>query len=221
VTGFLSEALGKHDRSVFTSGNERIDSYFRQTVSQEIKRGYAACYVLVEQASAKIAGFYALSSHSVPITELAAGVARKLPRYPSIPAVLIGWLGRDLTFRGQHIGSMLLADAITRLAAAPVGVHAMCADAIDDAAAAFYREHQFQPFASRPNGFYLPLETALALVAKTRWPRQAESEQNTWRDPPVDARAKAMDLTDRCRTNVFLSVGSHRGEGGNLNRPVF
>lgn len=165
MTGFYSEALGKHDRSAFTSGNERIDAYFRQTVSQDVKRGYAACYVLIDKASAKVAGFYTLSSHSIPLTELSSEIARKLPRYPSVPAVLIGWLGRDVGFRGQHVGSMLLADAIARLAAAPIGLHAICADAIDDTAAAFYREHQFQPFASRPSALYLPMKTALALVA--------------------------------------------------------
>lgn len=166
MTAFFSEALGKHDRAAFTSGNERIDSYFRQMISQDVKRGYAACYVVVEKAGAKIAGFYTLSSHSIPLTELPADVTRKLPRYPSVPAVLIGWLGRDASFRGQHIGTLLLADAITRLAAAPVGIHALCADAIDDAAAAFYRAHQFQPFSSRPHSLYLPMKTALAVVAQ-------------------------------------------------------
>lgn len=165
MSGFFSEALGKHGRAAFSSGNDRIDSYFRQTVSQDVKRGYAACFVLLEKSSERVAGFYTLSSHSVPLTEVPAEVARKLPRYPSIPAVLIGWLGRDMTFRGQHIGSMLLADAITRLAAAPVGIHAICADAIDEAAATFYRAHQFQLFNSRPLGFYLPLKTALASIA--------------------------------------------------------
>ena len=77
-------------------------------------------------------------------------------------------LGNDAAFRGQHIGAMLLADAITRLAAAPVGTHALCADAIDDAAAAFYREHQFQPFISRPNSFYLSMKTALAPAGTSR-----------------------------------------------------
>lgn len=167
MTAFFSEGLGKHDRSAFSSGNERIDAYFRQTVSQDVKRGYAACYILVEKASAKIAGFYTLSSYSIPLTELAADVARRLPRYPSVPAVLIGWLGRDASFRGQHLGSMLLADAVTRLAAAPMGLHAVCADAIDDSAAAFYRDHQFKPFVSRPNALYLPMKTALALLAKS------------------------------------------------------
>lgn len=166
MTAFFSEVLAKHDRSTFASGNERIDAYFRQTVSQDVKRGYAACYVLIEKSSAKLAGFYTLSSHSIPLTEVAPDLARKLPRYPSVPAVLIGWLGRDAVFAGQHVGSMLLADAIRRLAAAPIGLHAICADAIDEAAAAFYREHQFRPFASRRNALYLPMKTALALVAE-------------------------------------------------------
>lgn len=165
MTGFYSEALGKHERAAFASGNDRIDTYFRHAVSQDVKRGYAACYVLVEKASGKLAGFYTLSSHSIPLTALAADVVKKLPRYPSVPAVLIGWLGRDASFRGQQVGSLLLADAITRLASAPIGVHAICADAIDAAAAAFYREHQFQPFVSHPGSFYLPMKTALAAIA--------------------------------------------------------
>lgn len=168
MTRFYSEALGKHDRAAFASGNERIDSYFRQTVTQDVKRGYAACYVLVEKTGAKIAGFYTLSSHTIPLTELAPAMTRKLPRYPSVPAALIGRLGRDIAFRGQDIGAMLLADAIARLAASPIGVHAICTDAIDDAAATFYAAHQFQRFASRPHSFYLPMKTALALVDKPR-----------------------------------------------------
>jgi ribosomal protein S18 acetylase RimI-like enzyme len=164
VTAFFSEALGRHDRSAFTSGNERIDSYFQTSVSQDVKRGYAACFVLIDRSTETLAGFYTLSSHSIPLTELAANVARKLPRYASVPAVLIGWLARDLAFRGQAVGALLLADAIRRLAAAPIGVHALCADAIDESAAAFYRAHQFQAFTSRPNGFYLPMKTAQALL---------------------------------------------------------
>lgn len=166
MTAFFSEVFGKHDRTGFASGNERIDGYFRQTLSQDVKRGYARCYVLIEKSSQRLAGFYTLSSHSIPLTEVPEDVARKLPRYPSIPAALIGWLGRDLSFRGQHVGSLLLADAITRLASAPVGIHAICADAIDDAAKAFYLEHQFQAFSGRPDSLFLPFKTALAALEK-------------------------------------------------------
>ena len=170
MTRFVSEALGAQDRSAFASGHERIDRYFRETVSQDIKRSYAACYVLVEKASGKIAGFYTLSSHSIALTDIAPELAKKMPRYPSVPAVLIGWLGRDLAFRGQAIGSLLLYDAIARLATSPVGIHALCADAIDEAAGAFYQAHQFRPFLSRPQSLYLPMKTALALVGSAAGP---------------------------------------------------
>ena len=96
TAAFFSQALGQHDRSAFTSGNLRIDGYFRQTVSQDVKRGYAACYVMVERASGRIAGFYTLSSHSIPLTELTADLTRKLPRYRPGEEILpgpSGWAG--------------------------------------------------------------------------------------------------------------------------------
>lgn len=161
---FVSEALGAHARAAFASGNARIDRYFHETVSQDVKRGYAACYVLIELSTGTLAGFYTLSAHSVPLDEVAADLRKKLPRYPSVPAVLIGWMGRDLGFRRAGVGSLLLYDAIARLAKAPIGMHAICADAIDDAAAAFYRKHQFRPLVSRPQSLFLPMKTALLLV---------------------------------------------------------
>ncbi len=45
---------------------------------------------------------------------------------------------------------MLLHDAIARIGASPVGAHAIFADAIDEAAVDFYREHLFTPFATKP-----------------------------------------------------------------------
>jgi ribosomal protein S18 acetylase RimI-like enzyme len=165
VTCFVSEALARHKRSAFDSGNDRIDRYFHETVSQDVKRSYAACYVLIERSTGKIAGFYTLSAHSIPLNDVAPELAKKLPRYPSVPVVLMGWTARDLAFRRAGLGSMLLYDAISRVAKAPFGAYAICADAIDEVAAAFYRDHQFQPLVSRPQSLFLPMKTALALVS--------------------------------------------------------
>ena len=177
MTRFASEALAKHARAAFLSGNDRVDLYFRETVSQDVKRKYAACYVLIERSTGKVAGFYTLSAHSIPLNDVAPELAKKLPRYPSVPVVLIGWMGRDLAFRGAGVGSLLLYDAISRVAKAPVGAYAICADAtadaipdaipdaIDEFAAAFCRDHQFQPLVSRPQSLFLPMKIALALVS--------------------------------------------------------
>lgn len=164
MTRFYSEALGKRDRSAFASGNEKIDAYFRNVVSQDVKRNYAHCYILVEKETSRVAGFYSLSATNIPLSEIPADLARRLPRYPTAPAVLIGWLGRDLAFRGQEIGAMLLRDAIVRVAASEIGIHALCADAIDEAAAAFYRRFLFTSFESRPMSLFLPLATAVKTI---------------------------------------------------------
>lgn len=73
----------------------------------------------------------------MPLTDVPEALAKKLPRYPTVPAVLIGWLGRHRDYAGQGLGEALLFDAIKTVATAPIGAHATFADAIDDQAAAF------------------------------------------------------------------------------------
>lgn len=164
---FGIEPLTKtHDRSGFVCGNDRIDTYFRQTVSQDVKRNYASCFVARELATDRVAGFYTLSSSNVPLTEVPADLAKKLPRYPSVPAVLIGWLARHIEFAGLGLGETLVFDAIRTVATAPIGAHAIFADAIDDRAFAFYISFGFTPLLTRSHTLYLPISTAKALIGK-------------------------------------------------------
>ena len=163
---FAIESLAKsHDRSDFTCGSERIDAYFRETVSQDVKRKYATCFVARDTATNRVAGFYTLSSSNVPLNEVPEPLARKLPRYPTVPAVLIGWLGRHTDYAGQGLGEALLFDAIKTVATAPIGAHAIFADAIDDRAAAFYAAFGFTPLVRRPRTLYLPVATAAGLLS--------------------------------------------------------
>ena len=162
---FVIEALDKkHKRADFSCGHERIDAYFRELVSQDVKRKYATCFVAREIATDRVAGFYTLSSSTVPLNDVPEALAKRLPRYPSVPAVLIGWLGRHVDFAGQGLGNALLFDAIKTVATAPIGAHAIFADAIDDKAASFYATFGFTPLIERPHTLYLPVRTALSLV---------------------------------------------------------
>jgi ribosomal protein S18 acetylase RimI-like enzyme len=164
---FAIEPLSKaHKRSRFTCGNDRIDTYFRETVSQDVKRRYATCFVARELATDTVAGFYTLSSNSIPVNEVPEALVKKLPRYPTVPAVLIGWLARHLDFRGMGLGEALLFDAIRTVTTAPIGTHAIFAHAIDDEAAQFYAAFGFTPLTGRPLALYLPVATALLLVAR-------------------------------------------------------
>jgi ribosomal protein S18 acetylase RimI-like enzyme len=163
---FTIEPLTKaHKRADFTCVNDRIDNYFREAVSQDVKRQYATCFVAREIATTRVAGFYTLSSSNVPLNEVPEPLAKKLPRYPTVPAVLIGWLARHSDYAGHGLGEALLFDAIKTVAAAPIGAHAIFADAIDDAAAAFYAAFGFTPLVKRPRTLYLPVATALGLLS--------------------------------------------------------
>jgi ribosomal protein S18 acetylase RimI-like enzyme len=163
---FIIEPLEKkHRRADFSCGNDRIDSYFREVVSQDVKRKYATCFVAREIATDLVAGFYTLSSSNVPLNDVPEPLAKKLPRYPSVPAVLIGWLGRHSDYAGQGLGEMLLFDAIKTVATSRIGAHAIFADAIDDKAASFYAAFGFMPLIERPRTLYLPVTTALGLLS--------------------------------------------------------
>ncbi|KMO32877.1 acetyltransferase [Methylobacterium variabile] len=162
---FVIEPLSKdHDRTGFTCGHERVDAYFRQSVSQDVKRKYATCFVAREVATGRVAGFYTLSSSNVPLKDVPDALAKKLPRYPTVPAVLIGWMGRDEAFRGSGLGEALLFDAIRTVATAPIGSHAIFADAIDEKAAGFYAAFGFMPLLEQPMRLFLPVATGLALL---------------------------------------------------------
>jgi len=163
---FAIEPLGKgHQRKAFSCGNERIDRYFRETVTQDIRRRYATCFVARDLETGQIAGFYTLSSSNIPLTAVPEPLASRLPRYPTVPAVLIGWLGRDQFYAGLGLGEALLFDAIKTVAEAPIGAHAIFADAIDEKAAAFYAGFGFTGLNDRPNTLYLPIATAQRLLS--------------------------------------------------------
>lgn len=163
---FVIEALSKaHQRKTFSCGNERIDLYFRETVTQDIKRRYATCFVAQDLETDRIAGFYTLSSSNVPLVTVPEPLVSRLPRYPTVPAVLIGWLGRDQSYAGLGLGEALLFDAIRTVAEAQIGAHAIFADAIDEKAAAFYAAFGFTALIDRPNTLYLPVATAQRLLS--------------------------------------------------------
>jgi len=102
-----------HDRASFRCGVEPLDRYFREQVTQDIRRRVTACFVAVT-ATGRVAGFYTLASASVLLGDLPVAVGRKLPRYPSVPAVRLGRLAVDQELSGRGLGGALLADALAR-----------------------------------------------------------------------------------------------------------
>ena len=103
----------KHDRAAFSCGVEALDRYLQKQAGQDISRRVAAAFVITPDGTT-IAGFYTLSAHLVNLADLPENVAKKLPRYPNVPATLLGRLAVSENFRGQGIGELLLLDALQR-----------------------------------------------------------------------------------------------------------
>lgn len=166
MTGsFLIEPLGPdHDRSAFSCGSEVLDRYFWELVTADVRRRATACYVALEAPRGKIAGYYTLAAAGIPLAEMPAALAKRLPRYPSVPVARLGRLAVDQAYRGRKLGSALLWDAVGRSLRSEIAVFALVVDAKDDQAEAFYLHLGFVPFGSQPRQLVLPL-TKLSIKA--------------------------------------------------------
>jgi ribosomal protein S18 acetylase RimI-like enzyme len=154
--GFHIELLGDHDRAAFCSGVDALDRYFRERVTQDVRRRVSNCFVLLD-AEKQVAGYYTFAAASIPLGELPESLAKRLPRYPSLPAGLIGRLAVDRGYQRQGLGALLVVDAVARAMRAEPAIYALIVDAKDDNAAAFYTRLGFNRFLSQNNRLFIPV----------------------------------------------------------------
>lgn len=156
----LAPLNGSHDRTAFNCASEPLNRYLRERATQDIRRRITACFVALDDES-RIAGYYTLASASLLLTDLPASIGKKLPRYPTVPAIRMGRLAVDQAFTGIGLGGALLADALSRAARSEIAAFALIVDAKDETAAVFYRHHNFIALPDSPLTLFLPLATAL------------------------------------------------------------
>lgn len=143
-----------------------LDQYFQGQVGQDARRRVATAFVLVEQATGRIAGYYTLSAANIDPRELPDDIAKKLPRYRALPATLLGRLAVDSRDRGKRLGGLLLDNALRRSLAntREIGSVAVVVDAIDGSAAAFYEHFGFKRFPGHERQLFMLTKTIEQLV---------------------------------------------------------
>jgi GNAT superfamily N-acetyltransferase len=162
---YIIEPLGpQHDRAAFSSGEPSLDRFFREQARQQMDRWSTVVHVLMDRDAAYVVGFYTLSMHSVALTDLPVDMSRRLPRYPDVPAALLGCLAVDSRYQGRGFGRVLLIDALQRAyrASAEVRAFAVVVDALHDAARDFYVKYGFIALSSAPYRLVLPM----AMIAR-------------------------------------------------------
>jgi hypothetical protein len=150
----------QHDRVGFCCASPPLNNYLQQLARKDTERKVAASFVMVEEmAPATIVGYYTLSAFTIEVAELPEEMQKKLPRYPKLPATLLGRLARDERFPGS--GSLLLMDALKRALrqSAQIASLAVVADAKDEKALKFYRKFGFASLGNHPNRVFLPMGT--------------------------------------------------------------
>ncbi|WP_052055724.1 GNAT family N-acetyltransferase [Myxosarcina sp. GI1] len=138
-----------HNRSNFDCGKESLNRYLVKTASQDLKRKVATVFVLVDCHN-QVLAYYTLSAFTIEVLELELSVAKKLPRYPRLPATMLGRLAVDINYQGRNFGKLMLVNALLKAyentkTIAPIAV---VVDAIDDKASNFYKKYGFVAFKS-------------------------------------------------------------------------
>lgn len=136
----------KHNRKEFDCGKELLNNYLKHQAGQDIIRKLSVCFVLVENSTDFIQGYYTLSNNSIPLKCFPEHIKNKLPQsYKSIPTTLLGRLAIDKNYKGKGLGKILLIDALRRCyeISKEIGSFAVVVDPIDRAAELFYEKYDF------------------------------------------------------------------------------
>lgn len=143
----MTELLDKkHNKKDFDCGKELLNNYLKTQAGQDIKRKLSVCFVLSENKSNNILGYYTLSNNSISSSSFPEKLQSKLPKsYTSIPTTLLGRLAIDNKYQGKGIGKILLIDALKRSyeISQEIGSFAVVVDPIDEEAEQFYKKYDF------------------------------------------------------------------------------
>jgi GNAT superfamily N-acetyltransferase len=167
MSKFVCRPLAKHhDRKGFKCGVWELDDYLQNRAAQDMRRRVAAVFVMSpEDEPRRVAGFYSLSSASIVLDALPQELVKKLPRYPMVPAVLIGRLARDINYPG--LGELLLLEALARALrhCDEVAFAVVLVDAKNEAARRFYARYGFQDVFPAAERMFLPMSIVAKLLS--------------------------------------------------------
>ncbi len=157
-----------HDLNGFDCGHDALNTWLREHARLATGQG-TRTYLLVEEATGVVVGYFALAPHLLERDDAPSGVRRGAAQ--RIPAILLAKLALDKSLHGQGLGAELLIHALTTIVAAAraAGGRVVVVDAVDESAVGFYRAHDFKPSPTDPRRLIMKLSTAARALGLT-WP---------------------------------------------------
>jgi len=135
----------RHDRAAFSCGDDRLDNFLRTTAGRQHDDDIARVHVSCLDQSIVVIGYYALNAHFVDASTLPESDRKKLPSYPTIPAIYLSKLRIHHEFQRRGLGTHMMAHAFHRCVevADIIGAHFLVLDALNERAAKLYRSLGF------------------------------------------------------------------------------
>lgn len=147
----------QHERESFASGIAPLDTYLRQQAGQDTRRRVASCFVLIAESDRVPIGYFTLAATGIALAELPEPVAKRLPRFPRVPAILMGRLAIDARHQRQGHGEFMLLDALSRALRNEIASYAFVVDANDDNAVRFYQCFGFRSLTAGTRRLFMPM----------------------------------------------------------------
>jgi hypothetical protein len=154
-----------HDLSQFDCGKNQLNDWLRNSALPS--EGKTARTYVVCNGNAVI-GYYCISMGSVERKQLPSRLKRQQGLPNHIPVAIIGRLARDQDPRWKGLGKDLLQDAFIRIVSASenIGVRCVLVHAIDDDAAKFWRDLEFQEYPGGSKTFFMAVETIISALPR-------------------------------------------------------
>lgn len=164
-TEYESVALsGQHDVAGFECGVPSLNAWLAEHALRAQEAGTARTFVWVTaQAPEQIWAYFSLAPTELARAELSRGQSSG---YSTVPGYLLARLAVHIDVRGLGYGGEVLVDALTRAASAAEasGGRLVVVDAVDDAAASFYRHYDFAPVKDNPRRLVLKMASVRDLL---------------------------------------------------------
>jgi GNAT superfamily N-acetyltransferase len=130
-----------HDRAAFTCGDAPLDNFLKNSATKQQQADIARVYISCLDAEFVAIGYYALNSHFIDATTLPEKDRKKLPSYPTMPAIYLSKLGVHTDFQGRGLGQFLMAHAFKRCvdAADIIGAQFLVLDSLNERSTKLYR----------------------------------------------------------------------------------
>ena len=166
----------RHDRTGFDCGVGRLDNYLKLSARKQQRDDMTRVYVAVEDGSARILGYHAISLGMMNVDELERR-PRGAPAHGELPVLFLGQVAVDRAAQGKGLGGILMHHVFEKACAISdmAGCHAILLDVIADGGEAafarrkaWYEDFGFTAFASNPARMFLTIKQVRAMVGAGR-----------------------------------------------------